>query len=352
MPTGGTTGLPKLVPRTHDDYLCNSRFRALATGRAADDVALIATPITHNMAIEVSLVPGLWTGGTVVLLGSTAAGDILDAIGRERATFTILVPAQLHDLAGHPDLGRADCSSLRAVAGAGDRVPPELADVVVERLGRPFIHVFGMSEGPCANTRPDDPHEVVRSTVGVPICPGDEFRVVDEAGRPLPAGEAGELVARGPGIFRGYFKAEAINRDAFLPGGFFRTGDLARIDAAGRITLTGRRKDVIVRGGEKIPGALVEQYLATAPGIARAAVVGIPDARLGERICAFVEPGPGGQPSVEGIAEHFRREGISPMLCPERVEVLGAFPLTAVGKLDRGRLREIAAGLPPASQRD
>lgn len=350
MPTGGTTGLPKLVPRTHDDYLCNSRFRALATGRAADDVSLIATPITHNMAIEVSLVPALWTGGTVVLLDATAAGAILEAIARERATFTILVPAQLHDLVSHPDLPRVDLESLRAVAGAGDRVPPELVDLVVARLGTPFLHVFGMSEGPCANTRLDDPPELVRRTVGFPICPGDEFRVVDEEGRPLPAGEAGELVARGPGVFRGYWEAEAINRHAFAPGGFFRTGDLARIDGEGRIALTGRRKDVIVRGGEKIPGALVEQYLATVPGIARAAVVGIPDPRLGERICAFVQAGAGPPPTAEGIAQFFRREGISLMLCPERVEVLDAFPLTPVGKLDRGRLRELAAGLPGSPQ--
>ncbi len=107
MPTGGTTGLPKLVPRTHNDYLCNSRFRSMATGRGADDVSLIATPITHNMAIEVSLLPSLWTGGSVVLIPSTAAGDILETIERESVTFTILVPAQLHDLVNHPDLERA-----------------------------------------------------------------------------------------------------------------------------------------------------------------------------------------------------------------------------------------------------
>lgn len=345
MPTGGTTGLPKLVPRTHNDYLCNSRFRAVTTGRTADDISLIATPITHNMAIEVSLLPSLWTGGTVVLLPSTSAGDILETIEREGATFTILVPAQLHDLVKHPDLERIDLSSLRALSGAGDRLAPELITQIHKRIGRPFVHVFGMSEGPCTNTKLSDPLDLVRNTVGFPICPGDEFRVVDEEGNPVYPGKDGELVARGPGVFRGYFKAETINRDSFLPGNYFRTGDLARIDADGRITLTGRRKDVIFRGGEKISAALIEHYLSALPEIARAAVVGIPDPRLGERICAFIEPASGQVPTPERIAQFFKSEGISVMLCPERVEVVQAFPLTAVGKLDRNRLREMALNL-------
>ncbi len=345
MPTGGTTGLPKLVPRTHNDYLCNSRFRSVATGRGTDDVSLIATPITHNMAIEVSLLPSLWTGGSVVLLPSTAAGDILETIECESVTFTILVPAQLHDLVNHPYLERVDVSSLRALSGAGDRIPPELITQIHERIGTPFIHVFGMSEGPCSNTKLSDPLDLVRSTVGFPICPGDEFQVVDEEGNPVRPEEDGELVARGPGVFRGYFKAETINRDSFLPGNYFRTGDLARIDPEGRITSTGRRKDVIVRGGEKISAALIEHYLSNIPEIARAAVVGIPDLRLGERICAFIEPASGQAPTAEGIARYFKSEGISVMLCPERVEVVQSFPLTPVGKLDRSRLREVALSL-------
>ena len=345
MPTGGTTGLPKLVPRTHNDFLCNCRFRALATGRTADDVFLIVTPVTHNMAIEVSLLPSLWRGGTVVLLGSTAAGDILEAIERERVTFTILVPTLLQDLVSHPDLARTDLASLRALAGAGDRIPPELITEIHERIGRPFVHVYGMSEGPCANTKPTDPVDLVRHTVGFPICPGDEFRVVDDQGMPLPPGEAGELVARGPGVFRGYWNAEAINRESFLPGHFFRTGDLARVDREGRITLTGRRKDVIVRGGVKLSVALIEQYLGGLPEIKRAAVVGIPDPRLGERICAFIEPVSGEAPTPERIAQAFRDEGIAVMFCPERIELVESFPLTGVGKLDRTRLREMAKGL-------
>jgi 2,3-dihydroxybenzoate-AMP ligase len=350
MPTGGTTGLPKLVPRTHNDYLCNSRFRSLRTGRSAEDISLIATPITHNMAIEVSLVPSLWTGGTVVLTPSTAAGAVLENIESEKVTFTILVPAQLHDLVNHPDLERVELSSLRVLCGAGDRIPPELITEIQARIGIPFIHVFGMAEGPCANTKLDDSLKLVRSTVGFPICPGDEFHVVDEEGKTLPCDQDGELVARGPGVFRGYFQGEVINRDSFLPGKLFRTGDLARIDREGRITLIGRRKDVIVRGGEKISAALIEHHLSRMPEISRAAVAGIPDARLGERICAFIEPAPGRSPTVEGIAQFFKKEGISLILCPERIEFVSSLPLTPVGKLDRARLRKIAASLPASSE--
>ncbi|MBI2372000.1 MAG: AMP-binding protein, partial [Deltaproteobacteria bacterium] len=339
MPTGGTTGLPKLVPRTHNDYLCNAEFRARAWERSPQDTALVATPLTHNMALEVLLFPTLLTGGRLVILPSTDAEGILGAISQERVTTTILVPAQLVDLVAVPEIERYDRRTLGSLAGAGAKVPAELVRKVRERFGVLFFNVFGMAEGPCAMTRPEDPPEVVEQTVGYPICPYDEFRILDDEGRPLPAGEEGELAARGPGVFCGYYNDVAKNREVFTEEGFFRTGDLARLDGAGRLIIAGRKKDVLIRGGENISAAEVEELLMVHPDVAHAAVVGLPDPRLGERICAYVQPVPGTRPTLEALRRFLGERGVSVLFHPERLELLEALPLTNVGKVDKTALR-------------
>jgi non-ribosomal peptide synthetase component E (peptide arylation enzyme) len=240
MPTGGTTGLSKLVPRTHNDYLCNVVFRAKAWLRAPDDITLIATPVTHNMAIEVSLNPTLLTGGKVVMITSTRSREILEVIQKERVTTMILVPAQLQQIVDFPELNQFDVSSLKVIAGAGSHVAAELTKKVHEKLGCRFYNVFGMSEGPCTQTCWDDPEQAVAHTVGWPVCPHDEFKVIDEAGHELADDKEGELVVRGPCIFRGYYKAEAANREVFTPDGFFRTGDLAKFDCQRLIEVFGK----------------------------------------------------------------------------------------------------------------
>jgi 2,3-dihydroxybenzoate-AMP ligase len=340
MPTGGTTGLSKLVPRTHNDYLCNIVFRTKTWLRTPDDITLIATPMTHNMAIEASMNPTLLSGGKVVMLPSTRTRDILEAIQKERVTTMILVPAQLQQIVDFPDLGQFDVSSLKVIAGAGSHVAAELAKKVPEKLGCRFYNVFGMSEGPCTQTRWDDPEEAVAHTVGWPICPHDEFKVIDEAGRELAQGEEGELVARGPCIFRGYFKAEAANREVFTPEGFFRTGDLARFDWDKRIVITGRKKDIIIRGGENISATEVEELINEHPKVEQVAVVGMPDAILGERTCAFIKPRPGATITQEEISALFRERKASILLFPERIEPVEELPFTNVGKVDKKRLRE------------
>lgn len=186
IPTGGSTGLPKLVPRTHNDFFCNFYFRARVWERSPRDITLIATPITHNMANEVSLNPTLLYGGKIVMISSTRSKEILEAIEKERVTNTILVVPQLQQIIDDPDLKQYDLSSLRVIAGAGSHVPSELIKKIYERIGCKFYNVFGMSEGPCAQTRWDDPEEVVLHTVGWPICPYDEFKVIDSKGNELP----------------------------------------------------------------------------------------------------------------------------------------------------------------------
>ncbi len=341
MPTGGTTGRPKIVPRTHNDFLCNVEFRARAWERSARDITLIATPLTHNMAIEVSLNPTILFGGKVVLLPSTRPKEILEAIERERITTTILVVAQLHAILDYPDLKEFNLSSLQVIAGAGSHVPAELVQRVRDRIGCKFYNVYGSSEGPCAQTRYEDPDEAVRQSVGRPICPYDEFKLIDPAGQDLPPTAEGELVTRGPCIFRGYYRSEEENRLAFTPDGFFRTGDIARFDPEGRIILTGRRKDIIIRGGENIGAREVEELVGGHPQVEQVSVVGMSDPTFGEKVCAFVKPSKGAAITLEDILSYLRRQKVSVLFFPERLETVEELPLTPVGKVDKKRLREI-----------
>lgn len=251
MPTGGTTGLPKIVPRTHNDWYCNIEYRAKAWQRSPQDITLIATPMTHNMAIEVSMNPSFLTGGKVVMISSTRPQEILEAIEKEKVTTMILAVAQVQQIVDFPELHKYDISSLRVIGSGGSYMPPEVIRKVYDRLKCKFYSVYGSSEGPCAQTRYEDPEEVVLHTVGWPICPHDEFKVIDSNGDELAQGKEGELIARGPCIFRGYYKSETENREAFTPDGFYRTGDIAKFDRDGHLILTGRRKDIIIRGRRK-----------------------------------------------------------------------------------------------------
>jgi non-ribosomal peptide synthetase component E (peptide arylation enzyme) len=340
MPTGGTTGLPKLVPRTHNDYLCNVAFRANAWERSPHDITLIATPVTHNMAIEVSMNPTFLTGGKVVMIPSTRPKEILEAIESERVTMLIVVVAQLQQIIEFPDLKKYDLSSLQIISGAGSHVPAELIKKVYEKIGCKFYNVFGMSEGPCTQTRYEDPEEVVLHTVGWPICPYDEFKVIDASGNELSQGKDGELVARGPCIFRGYYKAEAENREVFTPDGFFRTGDIAKFDQEGHLIITGRKKDIIIRGGENISALEVEELISTYPKVEQVSAVGMPDPVLGERVCAFIKPKKDAAISFEEIVSYLKERKTSVLYLPERIEILEEMPLTNVGKVDKKRLRE------------
>lgn len=340
MPTGGTTGLPKLVPRTHNDWLCNVEYRTKAWERSPRDITLIATPITHNMAIEVSLNPAFLTGGKVVMIPSTRPKEILEAIEKERVTTMILAVAQLQQIVEYPELKQYDLSSLQVIAGAGSHVPAELIKKIYETIGCKFYNVFGMSEGPCMQTRLDDLDEVVFQTVGWPVCPYDEFKVIDTNGHELPPGNEGELVARGPCIFRGYYKAEDENQKAFTPDGFFRTGDIAKFDQEGRLTITGRKKDIIIRGGENISAVEVEELISSHPRVEQVAAVAMPDPILGERVCAFIKPKKGAIISFEEIVSYLKEKKTSVFNLPERIEVIEEMPLTNVGKVDKKRLRE------------
>ena len=340
LPSGGTTGLPKGIPRTHNDYICNVEYVARAGEMCADDIWLVTVPVGHNLALLDGIAGCIFTGGRLVLLDSTRPGDIAGIIERERVTYMPMVPSLLKRIADFEELEQYDLGSLKKVSAGGEASTPGLIREVNTRLGCQYINEFGMSEGLLLRTRLDYDLETVCNTVGRPCCPYDEVKVLDAHGNELPSDADGELATKGPCIFAGYLKSPEENSRLFTADGFFRTGDMARIDASGNMTITGRIKDIIIRGGENISPAQVEDLLCMHPSISDAAVIGIPDKDLGELVCAYVQPAPDTQPDPQEIAAFMLGKGASRLLIPERFEFIDAIPVTQAGKSDKKALRE------------
>ncbi|HEU5322185.1 MAG TPA: AMP-binding protein, partial [Methylomirabilota bacterium] len=266
--SGGTTGLPKVIPRTHDDYLYNSRVSAEVAGVDRETVLLAAVPIAHNFPLACPGVQAtLLLGGRVVLAPAPDAATVLPLVARERVTWVPAVPASVIAWLDDPLLARTDLSSLRTLCVGGARLNPEPARRVLRQMGRVLVQVLGMAEGLLCYTRRHDPAEVVVHTQGRPASPGDEIRIVDEDGVEVPEGRVGELECRGPYTIRGYYRAEAHNAVAFTPDGFYRTGDLVRRHPSGNLVVEGRKKDLINRGGEKISAEEVEDLILAHPAV-------------------------------------------------------------------------------------
>ncbi|MGN9840968.1 (2,3-dihydroxybenzoyl)adenylate synthase [Nonomuraea sp. H19] len=333
--SGGTTALPKLIPRTHDDYAYQVRAVAEVCGLTSADVYLAALPVEFNFTWGCPGVIGtLASGGRVVLADDPAPDDCFAAIERERVTFTSVVPTVAQLWLEAVEWEPADLSSLRVIQIGGARLQPELAARIEPGLGCRLQQVFGMAEGLLSMSRAADDPASVLETQGRPISPADEVRIVDEHGDDVPPGVAGELITRGPYTLRGYYRAEEHNRRAFTPDGFYRTGDVARLTPEGRLVIEGRLKDVIIRGGDKISAGEVEGHLLTHPQIARAAVVPVPDDYLGERIYAFLVS-PDERPGLAELKKALHERGLAEFKLPDRVEFVEAFPLTPLGKVDK-----------------
>lgn len=338
-PTAGTTGIPKLVPRTHNSFLCTSYFGATCFDKSARDISLVVTPLSHPMALH--QFSGLFiTGGKLVLSSSTKISDMLPIIQKERISRPYLVPTLLVDLLREPGLEKYDLSSVIELISGGAKTPVELLKEIKRRLNLYVINGFGMTEGARLSARWYWNEEEIFNTVGKPFCPWDDFKILDEEGKELPQGEEGLLAAKGPCIFTGYYKAEQLNKQSFTPQGYFLTGDLAKINKKGNFIITGRTKDVINRGGEKISAVEVEELLLTIEGVVAAAAVPMPDARMGEKVCAFIQPAEGYTFNLETITGKLKAKGASVLLLPERLELLQDMPLTPMGKIDKKILRQ------------
>ena len=254
---------PKLIPRTHNDYLYNSKIAAAACEIGVGDVLLDVLPIEHNLPLGCPGLQGfLLSGGTVVLGTSTRPRDVFELIQRHRVTHIHLVPALLIRWIDDPLVSEYDLSSLRVIQSGGQRLQPEVRLRAERALPGCFIQEnFGMAEGLIMFVRLSDPPEVRRETCGRPASPADEVYLVDEDGHVVPDGEPGELIVRGPYTLRGYFRSPEHNARAFTPDGFYRSGDLLRKLPSGNYVVEGRVKDLINRGGEKISAEEVENLI-------------------------------------------------------------------------------------------
>ena len=348
LTSGGTTGTPKLVARTHADYRYMISRAAQLCRLGPSTVHLAVLPLGHGYPMAGPGILGvLLSGGRIVLLPSPSPERAFAAIEREQVTMTSLVPAALLRWLEHRAQAPGDdLRSLELVQVAGSRLADEVAERVTPALGCALQQVYGMAEGLLCMTRLDDPAEVVLRTQGRPICPDDELRLVDEDGGPVPQGEPGILLTRGPYTPRGYFRAPALDARAFTADGWYRTGDITRLRTDGNLVVEGRDKDVINRGGEKIPAEEVESYAYQLDAVGHAAAVAMPSPTLGEAICLYVVPVAGATVTLDDVRRHMAQAGVAAFTLPERLVLAAELPLTPIGKVDKKALRgDIAARL-------
>jgi 2,3-dihydroxybenzoate-AMP ligase len=341
--SGGTTGLPKLIARTHDDYAYNARASAELCGFDPDTVYLVSLPASHNFPLACPGILGaLLTGGRVVMLPSPEPERAFATIAAEGVTVTAAVPAVAQRWLAHANEHGADqLASLRLLQVGGARLADEVARTVRPVLGCILQQVFGMAEGLLNYTRPDDPDDVISTTQGRPMSEDDEVRVIDELDRDVPDGTPGALLTRGPYTPRGYYRAGEQNARAFTPDGWYRSGDIVRRRPDGNLIVEGRDKDMINRGGEKISAEEVENLAYQLfPQVAHVAAVAMPDSHLGERVCLYAVLKPGTALSLDDIRQALAAAGVATFKWPEHLEVVDELRTTKVGKIDKKALRE------------
>ena len=339
--TSGTTGEPKGVMHTPNTVLANVFPVLERLERSERDVILMASTFAHQTGYLYGYCALLALGATGVWLDVWSAEAAARLVAREGVTFTMGATPFLRDLTYVP--GRHDFSSLEVFISAGAPIPRPLVADARARLGCAISPGWGMSEnGLVTCVGPRDPAEKVLATDGSPAH-GMELAIVDAEDRPLPPDTEGDLLVRGASQFLGYYKREDFTRDSHTADGWFRTGDRGRIDGDGYLSITGRTKDLIIRGGENIPVAEVESVLFTHPKVSGVAVVGMPDARLGERACAFVIPKGGAALTLAELVAWLDAHQLARQKFPERLELVDEFPLTPSGKIQKYRLRHAIA---------
>jgi non-ribosomal peptide synthetase component E (peptide arylation enzyme) len=333
--TTGTTGFPKLPIPLICNFIYSGKAAVEIYGLRTDDIGIVLSPAVagpnHLNFLSAPLV-----GCKVIMQERFEAGQALRLIEREKVTFVPAVPAMLSMLLEHPDFDKCDLSSVRFVVSAGAPLPYKLGKLAEEKFGCPLAQHYGSAEcGLISSTSPDEPQEVRLLTVGKPVS-GVEVKLVYETGKEVAMGEVGEIWGRGPTFTDSFYKDRKGTEQAWTKDGWFKTSDLAKFDDNGNIVLVGRSKDVIIRGGQNIYPAEVEDILLTHPYVLDASVVGMPDPSMGERACAYVVPRQGQQFTFDEMLTFLKSKRIAPYKSPERLELIDKLPMVAEGqKVDK-----------------
>ena len=337
--TSGTTAQPKGVMHTFNTFVTCAKGLARAFALTPDDICLMPSPLMHNTGLQSgALVPAV-TGCASVLQDVWEPNAGLELIGRFGVTFSVGATPFVTMMIDAHDGGRHDLRSLRLFACGGAPVPASVVRDAVAVLGCTLMTVFGQTESSLQTiTRLDDPVERVASSDGR-AAEGTEVSLLDDDGREVPRGAQGEICSRGPGVMVGYWRDPERTKEAF-EFGWFHSGDLGRMDDAGYLRVTGRKKDIIIRGGTNISPSEIEELLLEHPCVADVTVVGMPDRVLGEKACAFVVPVPGTSPTLADLTSFLRQKKIAVQKLPERLELRHELPRTATGKVEKYRLRD------------
>ncbi|MGQ8706836.1 (2,3-dihydroxybenzoyl)adenylate synthase [Serratia sp. TSA_198.1] len=338
--SGGSTGTPKLIPRTHNDYYYSIRRSVEICHFDAHTRYLCALPVAHNYPMSSPGVLGVFYGaGLVVFASDPDAGQCFRLIEQHQINVTALVPpAVTLWLLAIEEWGGQPLASLKLLQVGGAKLSETLAARIPAEIGCQLQQVFGMAEGLVNYTRLDDDDRHILTTQGCPMSPDDELWVADDEGNPLPVGQTGRLMTRGPYTFRGYYQSPEHNAAAFDKDGFYCSGDLISLTEDGYVKVEGRQKDQINRGGEKIAAEEIENLLLRHPEVINAALVSMPDELMGEKSCAFIIAASALKPVA--LRRHLRAEGVAEFKLPDRFIQVDTLPLTPVGKVDKKRLRQ------------
>ncbi len=343
--SGGTTGIPKLIPRTNNDYAYNSKIASEVAGVGAESVLLLVLPIAHNLPLACPGIQGfMFHGATVVLHANTRPAEMFALIQQHGVTHIKVVPALLIRLINDASIANFNLDSVQQIQSGGQRMQPEVRIRTRQFFRNCFVQEnFGMSEGLLMFVRKGDSEEVLLETCGRPVCADDEVVLIDDDGQPVPEGAVGELACRGPYTLRGYYGVPEYNARQFTPDGFYRSGDLMRRHPSGNYVVEGRKKDLINRGGEKISAEEVENLILMHRAVQNVACVPMPDANMGEKMCAFVVLKIGASLALPELVAFLQTHEIARFKLPERLEVLPDFPVSTFGKVSKKALGEMVA---------